>query len=379
MNNEKEMTAPVVSVGADTEQSSQNLTDNSLTDFDSDFKGSDDDFYREMQRRMAPDYLETVSMTTLYDTDFEGQEPLIDGLLYRGAYLLAGSPKVGKSFLMAQLAYQVSTGTPLWNYPVRKGTVLYLALEDDYRRLQERSYRMFGTAENESLFFSVSAGQLGSGLDEQLTNFLREHPGTSLIIIDTLQKVREVGGDNYSYANDYQIITRLKALADSYGICLLLVHHTRKQQSDDKFDMISGTNGLLGAADGAFLLTKEKRTGNAACLDVSGRDQPDQRLHLFRNEETLAWELERVETELWKAPPEPLLEQVSAFLSSAGKDWAGTPTELSALLGVDMKPNALTRRLNVNAGRLLNEYGIRYESSRTRNERTVKLAATERS
>ena len=220
MNNEKEMTAPVVSVGADTEQSSQNLTDNSLTDFDPDFKGADDDLYREIQRRMAPDNLETVSMTTLYDTDFEGQEPLIDGLLYRGAYLLAGSPKVGKSFLMAQLAYQVSTGTPLWNYPVRKGTVLYLALEDDYRRLQERSYRMFGTAENESLFFSVSAGQLGSGLDEQLTNFLREHPGTSLIIIDTLQKVREVDGDNYSYANDYQIITRLKALADSYGISI---------------------------------------------------------------------------------------------------------------------------------------------------------------
>lgn len=220
MNNEKEMTAPDVSVGADTEQSSQNLTDNSLTDFDPDFKGADDDLYREIQRRMAPDYLETVSMTTLYDTDFEGQEPLIDGLLYRGAYLLAGSPKVGKSFLMAQLAYQVSTGTPLWNYPVRKGTVLYLALEDDYRRLQERSYRMFGTAENESLFFSVSAGQLGSGLDEQLTNFLREHPGTSLIIIDTLQKVREVDGDNYSYANDYQIITRLKALADSYGISI---------------------------------------------------------------------------------------------------------------------------------------------------------------
>ncbi len=379
MNKEKEMTAPNVSVGADTEQSSLNLTDNSLTDFDLDFKGADDDLYREIQRRMAPDYLETVSMITLYDTDFEGQEPLIDGLLYRGAYLLAGSPKVGKSFLMAQLAYHISTGTPLWNYPAHKGTVLYLALEDDYRRLQERSYRMFGTAENESLFFSVSAGQLGSGLDEQLTNFLREHPGTSLIIIDTLQKVREVGGDNYSYANDYQIITRLKALADSYGICLLLVHHTRKQQSDDKFDMISGTNGLLGAADGAFLLTKEKRTGNAACLDVSGRDQPDQRLHLFRNEETLAWELERVETELWKAPPEPLLEQISVFLSSGGKEWVGTPTELTAHLGVDMKPNALTRRLNVNAGRLLNEYGIRYESSRSRNERTVKLAAAERS
>ena len=353
MNKEKEMTAPNASVGADTEQSSQSLTDNSLTDFAPNFKGFNE-MQREILRMMDPSYLKTVSMSELLDNVYQSKPPLVDGLLYRGTYLFVGAPKLGKSFLMTQLAYHISTGTPLWNYPVRKGTVLYLALEDDYRRLQERSYRMFGTAENESLFFSVSAGQLGSGLDEQLTNFLREHPGTSLIIIDTLQKVREVGGDNYSYANDYQIITRLKALADSYGICLLLVHHTRKQQSDDKFDMISGTNGLLGAADGAFLLTKEKRTGNAACLDVSGRDQPDQRLHLFRNEETLAWELERVETELWKAPPEPLLEQVSAFLSSGGKEWAGTPTELASILGVDMKPNALTRRLNVNAGRLLN-------------------------
>ena len=276
MNNEKEMTAPVVSVGADTEQSSQNLTDYSLTDFDSDFKGFDK-MQREILRMMDPSYLKTVSMSELLDNVYQSKPSLVDGLLYRGTYLFVGAPKLGKSFLMTQLAYHISTGTPLWNYPVHKGTVLYLALEDDYRRLQERSYRMFGTAENESLFFSVSAGQLGSGLDEQLTNFLREHPDTSLIIIDTLQKVREVGGDNYSYANDYQIITRLKALADSYGICLLLVHHTRKQQSDDKFDMISGTNGLLGAADGAFLLTKEKRTGNTACLDVSGRDQPDQR------------------------------------------------------------------------------------------------------
>ena len=69
---------------------------------------------------------------------------MIDGLLYPGTYIFAGSPKLGKSFLMAQLAYHVSTGTPLWNYTTRKGTVLYLALEDDYRRLQERLYRMFG-------------------------------------------------------------------------------------------------------------------------------------------------------------------------------------------------------------------------------------------
>ena len=376
MTNKIKTTAPVSSVGADGEQPN-NKNYNEII--------ANETAKNNLQATNCPEKsgqgggLQTVSMTELYDTVYPPRTPVVDGFLYGGTYLFVGAPKVGKSFFMGQLAYHVAMGLPLWNYPVRKGTVLYLALEDDYARLQRRLSVMFGVECADNLFFATQAKTLNEGLDGELEGFIKEHKDARLIIIDTLQKVREVGGDNYSYANDYQIITRLKALADSYGICLLLVHHTRKQQSDDKFDMISGTNGLLGAADGAFLLTKEKRTGNAACLDVSGRDQPDQRLYLFRNEETLAWELERVETELWKAPPEPLLEQVSAFLSSTGKDWAGTPTELSALLGVDMKPNALTRRLNVNAGRLLNEYGIRYESSRNRNERTVKLAATERS
>ena len=88
--------------------------------------------------------------------------------------------------------------------------------------------------------------ELAAVLDEQLQGFVTEHPDTKLIIIDTLQKVREVGGDNYSYANDYEIINRIKKFTDRYGICVLIVHHTRKQNADDKFDMISGTTALLG-------------------------------------------------------------------------------------------------------------------------------------
>ena len=353
MNEQKEMTARSTSVGADDGQS-LHVSVNSITN-----RGE----------KINP--LETISMSELYETVYPSRPPLIDGLLYPGAYLFVGAPKLGKSFLMAQLAYHISTGTALWNYTVRKGTVLYLALEDDYRRLQERLYRMFGTEGAENLYFSVSAGHLESGLDEQLQTFMNDHPDTRLIIIDTLQKVREVGGESYSYANDYQIITRLKTFADRYGICLLLVHHTRKQQADDKFDMISGTNGLLGAADGAFLLQKEKRTSNAATLEISGRDQQDQKLYLSRNPERLIWELEKTETELWKEPPEPLLEQIAALLSSGGSEWTGTPTELAAWLAVDMPPNALTKKLNVNAGRLFNEYGIRYENSRSHDGRKV--------
>ena len=377
MTNITEKTVPNVSVGADTEQPSQKCTAPIITAENENFN-SFDDFQREMIRMLDPRYLKTVSMTELYDTVYQSKPPLIDGLLYPGTYIFAGAPKLGKSFLMAQLAYHISTGTPLWNYATRKGTVLYLALEDDYHRLQERLYRMFGTESTGNLYFSVSAGQLGNGLDEQLTRFMAEHSDTKLIIIDTLQKVREVGGDNYSYANDYEIITRLKKFADSYGICLLLVHHTRKQNADDKFDMISGTNGLLGAADGGFILRKEKRTSNAATLEVSGRDQPDQKIYLNRNPETLVWELEKTETELWKQPPEPLLENIADKITREKSEWQGTPTELVDFLGVDMKANALTMKLNINAGRLFNEYGIRYQNKRCHDGRRVSLALEQR-
>ena len=142
--------------------------------------------------------------------------------------------------------------------------------------MQQRMSRMFGVEDNENLFFSPCAKSLGNGLDEQITAFIQEHPSTRLVIIDTLQKVRVLGGDAYSYANDYEVVSNSKKLANAKNICLLIVDHTRKQQANDKFDMISGTTGLLGAADGAFILQKEKRTDHTATLDIIGRDQQEQ-------------------------------------------------------------------------------------------------------
>jgi len=323
--------------------------------------------------------LNTISMSELYECVYNKKPPVIDNLLYPGTYLFVGAPKLGKSFMMAQISYHVSTGTPLWNYAVRQGTVLYLALEDDYCRLQERLYRMFGVESTDKLHFATSAEQLNCGLEEQIINFLKEHSDTNLIIIDTLQKVREVENEAYSYANDYEVITKLKKIADEYGFCLLLVHHTRKQQSNDKFDMISGTNGLLGAADGAFLLHKEKRTSKSAVLEISGRDQQDQKLTIKRNTEKLLWELEKAETELWKEPPEPLLEAVGKVVNESNPTWEGTATELLEKLDLDfeIQANALTKRLNVNSSRLYNEWYINYTTKRTHSGRMIYLSYDE--
>ena len=233
---------------------------------------------------------------------------------------------------------------------------------------------MFGEEGTDNLHFAVNAKQLGAGLDEQLEKFIREHPDTRLIIIDTLQKIREVSADAYSYANDYDIVGRMKLFADKNGVCLLLVHHTRKQQAGDKFEMISGTTGLLGCADGAFLLQKEKRTDLNATLEIVGRDQPDQKLHLTRDAEKLTWQLNHAETELWKKPPDPLLSKLAAVLAGDTPVWSGSATQLVALLGEDMQPNILTRRLNVKAGELLNEYSIEYTVKRTRSGSFISLA-----
>ena len=373
---ETKRTVPVPSVGADGEQPISQTTTPSIAEETTENNPQEkslEERLLEMRRMTDPAYLPTISMSELYQNVYQGRPPIIDGLLYPGTYLFAGAPKVGKSFLMAQLAYHVSTGLPLWDYPVHKGTVLYLALEDDHRRLQERLYRMFGMEATTDLLFAIHAKQVGVGLEEQLKRFVQEHPDTKLIIIDTLQKIREAGGDKYSYANDYEVVGKLKRFADDCGVCLLLVHHTRKQQADDKFDMISGTNGLAGAADGAFLLQKEKRTDGTATLDVVGRDQQDQRFYLTKDKERLTWTLERMEAEQWIEPPDPVLEAIVTLVTAERPTWGGTATELAAALQTDMKPNALAMRLNVRAGRLAAEYHIRYENSRSHAGRSITL------
>lgn len=385
MTYEREMTAPMTAVGAVVGQS-LNITTNIISENEGFFNPSDEEIFlaqqeykQEMQamaqteREATPDFMQTVSMPELYEMVYPGKPPVIDKFLYPGTYLFVGAPKVGKSFMMAQIAYHVSSGTPMWQYSVRKGMVLYLALEDDYRRLQERLYRMFGTETTPDLFFSVASKSLNEGLLDQLHTFLSEHPDTNLVIIDTLQKVRETEGDTYSYARDYDIIAGLKAFADKTGICLILVHHTRKQKSDDSFDRISGTNGLLGAADGAFIMYKSKRTDGDATIEVSGRDQPDKHFMLTRNKETLCWDLKGERSLDYSEPPEPVIEAIGNFINAENLTWEGTATELIEKLSLDIKPNALSLKLNVNAGKLYNLYFIQYSNKRTHKGRRIYL------
>ena len=368
MADKKEMTTLNASVGADAGQSSKVFNEYIIThntvkfnDEFFDYEENSANIDQIIQRMNDPGFMPVVSMEDIYGMVFSPKEWIIKGILRSGLYILAGAPKVGKSFLVGQIAYHVSTGRPLWGYPVHRSPVLYMALEDDHQRLQERMFRMFGVESTKDLYFSISAKNLREGLEEQITGFVKDHPGTRLIIIDTLKKIRPGDDDTYSYARDYADMTQLKKIADDNGICLLLVHHTRKKEDEsDAFNTVSGTNGLTGAADGSFIFAKKRRTDSDAVLQFTGRDLQDQIFYLSKNRETLTWELDRVEVEDFTPPPDPVLIAVSQIVTADTPQWSGSPTELAEALSEDISPIALTKHLNVNAGRLQKDYSIQY-------------------
>ena len=110
----------------------------------------------ENLKKLEQGVLETITMEELYDTVYPPKVAVIEKLIYNGTYLFVGAPKIGKSFLMAQLGYHMSMGSPLWGYQVNQGFVLYLTLEDDYSRIQKRLSRMFGM---ESIIFTLLQSQ----------------------------------------------------------------------------------------------------------------------------------------------------------------------------------------------------------------------------
>ena len=234
--------------------------------------------------------LETIDADTLLGIPYGPPSFVVEDLLPQGLNLLAGAPKIGKSWLALWLCLRVAQGQPLWNFAIRPCEVLYLCLEDSFQRIQSRLLDLTEDAPP-ALHFAVMAEQLRSGLVEQIEQFLREHPATGLVVIDTLQRIRSAGSEANPYASDYRDIGVLKALADRHNIAVLLIHHLRKLSDDDPMNMISGTTGLSGATDSNFVLRKIKRRENTATLYCTGRDIPYRELSLEFDGETHIWNL----------------------------------------------------------------------------------------
>lgn len=320
---------------------------------------------QKSQMQAIPE-LKVIPAEELLDTTYAPSGTLVDGLIGQGIYILAGAPKVGKSWLVLWLANQVSKGDAVWGMKTEKCGVLYISLEDTFQRIQKRLNDVSGGAPG-PIWLATEALNIGEGFEEQLVNFLTTHPDVKLVIIDTFQRVRKAGQEQYNYASDYEAVCALKKIADRFLITLLLVHHTRKTGSSDSFNMISGTTGLLGCADGALVLQKSSRLETTATLDVTGREVADTQLNLRFDKQRTVWEFISFGGDAQEKEPDPVLTAVQTFIRDR-HEWLGYAAELLEELktksGIEAEPHTLTRLMNAHITELANDYGVMYRSGK---------------
>jgi hypothetical protein len=216
-------------------------------------------------------------------------EFVIHDLLPKGATMLAALPKIGKSFFALQAGHAIASGAAFSSYVVRKGRVLYLALEDSPYRIRSR-LTLMGLVPTDDLQI---ANEWPRGEDgyRALKRYLEENPTTVAVFIDTWQRIRQPSGRNDNiYQADYVEIAAIKALADQFEIAILLIHHLKKGAVDDVFQGVLGSTGITGALD-TILVLHRSRAESSATLHVTGRDIPEQQLALEHSQKECTWKV----------------------------------------------------------------------------------------
>jgi hypothetical protein len=219
------------------------------------------------------EHFEIVTAAELADMIFPPVSYVVDGYIAEGLTILAGRPKAGKSWLALNFGTAVASGgVALGSIPVEAGDVLYLALEDNRRRLKQRLEQiMRGAPAPERLNLVTKSPRVGDGLIEAIDNWRKTVLRPRLIIIDVFGKVRQPrrGKDSY-YDEDYRALEPLKAAADSWQLAIVVIHHTSKREDPlDPFDAVSGTTGLTAAPDTVLVLS---RSSQGTTLYGRGRD-----------------------------------------------------------------------------------------------------------
>ena len=318
--------------------------------------------------------LSVIDGKSLLAMELEPPKFIITEVMPVGLHILSGSAKIGKSWLSLWLCQQVSNGLPVWEFETLKCGTLYLALEDTIDSLHFRLSHITEIGSEQS-FFATESEKLSGSLIPQLEKFMKDYPGTGLIVIDTLQRVRGAVSDKNAYANDYNEIGQIKTFADKHNIAVVLVHHVRKMPDSDPFNMVSGSVGIIGAVDSMYVLEKDKRADNKATLHITGRDIEDKQLLLEFDRETTMWRF--VSYLSGENGEESLLAVVVEFISN-NKVFEGTASELLGCLkqldkNLNYPPNALTRKLKEQRLTLEKRHRILIEFKRKKDVRVVSL------
>ena len=234
---------------------------------------------RREQRQNGPlPKMPEFTAATLQTMIFPPLEYLIPGIIPEGLTLIAGRPKLGKSWLLLEAAIALTTkDIVLGLEPATQGDVLALFLEDGKRRVQSRITKLMPTFTGtwpSNLHIHTEWPRQDQGGIDAIEDWIKDHPAAKLIIVDTLERFRpKTNNKQDKYAADYEALSKLQGLASKYNISILVSHHDRKSEAEDLFDTVSGTLGLTGAVDTILLLKRQK---NGTTLHVRGRDLEDE-------------------------------------------------------------------------------------------------------
>lgn len=315
--------------------------------------------------------LSVINGQDLMELNLPPQSFTVRGLLPQGLSILGGAPKIGKSWLMLDLCIRVAKGEPLWGMETKQGTTLYLCLEDTLRRIQHR-LNCITEDVPANAYFATASGTLADDLEAQILQFIREHPDTVLVVIDTFQMIR--GNSNEpSYGGDYDEIQKLKRIADSQRISLLLVHHLRKQGDRDPINKRSGTTGITGAVDCVFVLDKSRRREDAATLVCTGRDIEHRELELRFSKDEFVWNLmsDSAKESMGTMPKDMVafVEFMKQIQTYSGTN-TGLAEQFSAFSGMPATPKGLKQRMNKWCYRL-EDLGVTFYSRETKQGKLV--------
>lgn len=297
---------------------------------------------------------------------------VIEDLLPVGAHILAGAPKIGKSWMVLAMGLAVSMGTPFWDYAVCRGGVLYLCLEDTYARVKKRLWKLTDEA-NDRFYLANSAATIKDGLAEQIDYFVITHPDLKLVFIDTFQKVRSPTGDSI-YAADYGDFSALKAMADKHSLAMMVVHHTRKMADEDIMNTVSGSSGITGSADSIWVLKRASRGVGDATLTITGRDVEFRELKLALRD--CRWSLiERTsEEELEERDVPSCVLRVLEFMNVREEGaWSGSVGELIEAAEVSGVTTATFGKFLAQHSVFMRLRGIAYSKKHTSTGQVVTL------
>ena len=250
--------------------------------------------FQEIRNGKSRNRTQPITAAELMDMEFEPTRWVVPDVLPEGLSLLVGKPKKGKSWMALGMGEAVAVGGVAFGCKrVEQGDTLYLALEDNKKRLQKRLKKVLdGRDAPERMHLHTEWPRLDEGGAEQLDEWLVEHPDARLVVIDTLAKIRKPASGANVYAEDYAALELLLPLAAKHGVAIVVVHHLRKMAAADPMDEISSSTGLTAGVDG-FLILRRTPGSKGPTLYVDGRDiEEPTEYALHWNLNTATWTIE---------------------------------------------------------------------------------------